>query len=203
MEFQVFLFLYLTIIISSIIHEYSHGWMANVLGDPTAKNEGRLTLNPLAHIDWFGTVMLPIIFMVASGFRSFFGYAKPVPFNPHNLRNQKQGIMLIALAGPLSNFILAIILGLLVRFSVLPFLNIPLAFIAEVNIWLAVFNLLPLAMLDGAKILAGLLPFAWQETVGATSHWGSFIIALWIAYSILPVIVFKITQLIIGSSLLL
>lgn len=200
MEFQALLFLYIIIILSSIIHEYSHGWMANALGDPTAKYAGRLTLNPLAHIDLWGTVILPLFLMSTTGI--FFGYAKPVPFNPYNLKNQKSGIALIGAAGPFSNFLVAIILGLLVRFSVIPILQIPLSLIVLINIWLMLFNLLPFAPADGSKILAGLLPYPWQQTLEAMNPLLGIVLAIMVAFYLFPVIIPLIVKLIIGQNLI-
>lgn len=196
MEIQVLLFLYIIIILSSIIHEYSHGWVANALGDPTAKYAGRLTLNPLAHMDLWGTIILPLFLMSTTGV--FLGYAKPVPFNPYNLKNQKQGIALIGLAGPLSNFLIAFIFGLMVRFSIFPILNAPLSFIVLINIWLMLFNLLPFAPLDGSKILTGFLPYSWQQTIGTMSPMVGIILALAAAFYIFPFIIPVILKLIIG-----
>lgn len=198
MEIQALLFLYIIIILSSIVHEYSHGWMANVLGDRTAKYAGRLTLNPLAHIDLWGTIFMPFFLMVLTGFRVFFGYAKPVPFNPYNFRNQKTGLILVGLAGPLSNFLIAIILGLLVRFSVLPALSGLLSYIVLINVWFVLFNLLPFVPADGSKILAGLLPYPWQQTLESMSPLLGIALALMVAFWIFPVIVPIIVGFIIG-----
>jgi Zn-dependent protease len=154
MEIIVF---FIFILLGAIIHEYSHGAMADYLGDPTARHAGRLTLNPLAHIDWFGTVILPLILYLTTGMA--FGYAKPVPYNPYNLKNQKRDPGLVAIAGPASNFLLALILGLLVKF--LPasenFLQI-LSIGVYANVLLMIFNLVPIPPLDGSKVLFAILP---------------------------------------------
>src|SRR3989338_7191179 len=112
--FLLGVFQVLVLIFSVVIHEVSHGVMANSLGDPTAKNLGRLTLNPLKHLDFFGSILLPLFTFFAGGF--VFGYAKPVPYNPNNLRDRKYGPAKVAIAGPLSNIILAILFGLTLRF---------------------------------------------------------------------------------------
>lgn len=154
MEIIIF---FIFILLGAIIHEYSHGAIADYLGDPTARIAGRLTLNPLAHIDWFGTVILPLILYLSTGMA--FGYAKPVPYNPYNLKNQKRDPGLVAVAGPASNFLLALIFGLLIRF--LPasenFLQI-LSIGVYANVLLLVFNLVPIPPLDGSKVLFAFLP---------------------------------------------
>lgn len=151
------------LIFSVIIHEVAHGYMANYLGDPTARLQGRLTLNPLKHIDPIGSIVVPLITSM-SGFT--FGWAKPVPFNPYNLKNKRLGEFLIAAAGPGSNILIAIIFSLIIRFvttsdmitvGMASFVSLAL-YIVSINIVLAVFNLIPLPPLDGSKLLFSLLP---------------------------------------------
>ena len=153
------------LILSIVIHEFSHGWMANYLGDPTAKHLGRLTLNPLPHIDMMGSVIVPLLLLV-SGTGFILGWAKPVPYNPYNLRDQKNGEMLVALAGPASNLLLALIFGTIIKIllmqgtavnsSILVFFGIVVFY----NILLAIFNLVPIPPLDGSKILFHFLPYS-------------------------------------------
>ena len=148
------------LIFSVILHEVSHGFMADWLGDPTARLAGRLTLNPLKHIDPVGSILVPLI---TSLFGFTFGWAKPVPYNPYNLRNKRQGEFLIALAGPASNLLLAIIFGTIIRFTATPLtVNGPfitvLSYVVLINIVLAIFNLIPLPPLDGSKLLFSVLP---------------------------------------------
>ena len=119
MEILPLVFFFLIIVPSAILHEYAHGWMANQLGDPTAKYAGRLTLNPKVHIDRWGTILMPALLFLLTGGRFMFAYAKPVPFNPYNLRDQRWGPVAVALAGPGVNFILAFLFSLLLR--LLPF----------------------------------------------------------------------------------
>ena len=146
------------LIFSVIIHEVSHGYMADRLGDPTARLQGRLTLNPLKHIDLFGSLIVPLITSLA-GFT--FGWAKPVPYNPYNLKNRRQGEFLIAAAGPLSNLLIALIFGFIIRFTFIgiatPFIQIA-SYIVLINIVLAVFNLIPVPPLDGSKLFFAFLP---------------------------------------------
>ncbi len=153
------LFFLLILYVSITLHEYSHGWVAYKLGDPTPKESGRLTLNPLAHIDPFGTVIMPLLLIILSRGTFAFGYAKPVPINPYHFRNPKKDILWVGLSGPAANFGIALFLSLLVK---LPF---P-AFILEILVWgvvinliLAIFNLLPIPPLDGSRVVAALLPY--------------------------------------------
>lgn len=152
------LFFFVIIIPSAIIHEYAHGWAADQMGDPTARHAGRLTLNPKAHIDLFGTILMPIMLLLFSGGTFMFAYAKPVPYNPYNLKSQKWGPAMVGAAGPLSNLIVAFICAILVR--VLPVSNFTfiLSLVVFANILLAIFNLVPIPPLDGSKILFALIP---------------------------------------------
>ena len=147
------------LIFSVIVHEVSHGYMADVLGDPTARLQGRLSLNPLKHIDPLGSIIVPIMTLVLTHFA--FGWAKPVEYNPYNLKNKRQGEFLIALAGPFSNIIIALIFGTIIRFTfygaVTPFIEVS-SYIVIINIILGIFNLIPLPPLDGSKLLFSLLP---------------------------------------------
>lgn len=153
------------LIMSVVVHEVSHGFMADKLGDPTPRLQGRLTLNPLKHLDPVGSFIVPIVTSLA-GFT--FGWAKPVVYNPYNLKNKKRGEFLIALAGPVSNTVVAIIFGTVVRFAAIgattltPFIEIT-STIVVINIILAVFNLIPIPPLDGSKLLFAFLPIQYQR----------------------------------------
>jgi Zn-dependent protease len=149
------------LIISVILHEVSHGYMANFLGDPTARLAGRLTLNPISHIDPFGSIILPLLLALTNS-PILLGYAKPVPYNPYNLPG-KYDEALVAGAGPAVNIGLALIFGLLIRFfgtGMSTQMLSALAAIVFINILLALFNLIPVPPLDGSKVLGGLLPGA-------------------------------------------
>ena len=179
MEFASLVFFFLIIIPSSIIHEYMHGAVANYFGDPTAKYAGRLTLNPLAHIDLWGTILMPLVLMVASGGKFMFAYAKPVPVNPLFLRGQFSGII-VAAAGPFSNFATAAIIGALMRF--LPdsgFTGI-LALIVYANGLLGVFTLVPIPPLDGSKVLLPLLPDSLNGLKETLERYGFIILMVFI-----------------------
>lgn len=149
----------LVLIFSVILHEVAHGYMANYLGDPTARLQGRLTLNPLSHIDPLGSIVIPALLLITHS-PILIGYAKPVPYNPYNLRH-KYGEALVAAAGPATNVFLAALFGLAIRFfgiALDPALLQAFALVVYINILLALFNLVPLPPLDGSKVLAGILP---------------------------------------------
>jgi len=153
------LFFFLVIVPSAIIHEYAHAWAADRLGDSTAKYAGRLTLNPRSHIDKWGTILLPLLLIVLTKGSFLFAYAKPVPYNPYNLKDQKWGPVWVALAGPFSNFLLAFAFAIVLKFlpaemAITPFL----AIIVYANVLLMIFNLVPIPPLDGSKLLYALLP---------------------------------------------
>lgn len=151
--------MYIIILIFSIvIHELAHGYTADRLGDPTARLEGRLTLNPIAHLDMFGSVILPLL-LIITGAPFIFGWAKPVPFNPYNLKNPKWGGALIALMGPVSNFLIVAVTAVCLHFfDVSVFWEAILHGVMITNIALGVFNLVPLPPLDGHHILFAFLP---------------------------------------------
>lgn len=146
---QVFFMAAIGILLALSMHEYAHAWMAYYLGDSTAKEQGRLTINPLAHLDPIGTILLLIV---------GFGWGKPVPFNPYNLKNQKWGPAWVALAGPMSNFLMAISIGLLFRIFEIsnPSLIFFFGFFVWINLILGVFNLMPIPPLDGSHIFLAL-----------------------------------------------
>jgi Zn-dependent protease len=165
-------FIIAALILSIILHEVAHGFMANRLGDPTARLAGRLTLNPIPHIDLFGSIILPgLLFITHAGM--LFGWAKPVPYNPYNLRNRKWGEALVAAAGPGTNLLIALLFGIGLRVmapaDVTPFVVI-VGYIVYVNIQLAFFNLIPIPPLDGSKVLAAFLPLRAQMRFEELAH---------------------------------
>ena len=160
------IFILIILLFSVVIHELAHGSVALSLGDSTAKYAGRLTLNPLSHLDIFGSVILPVFTYLTGGF--IIGWAKPVPFNPYNLKNQKWGPAIVGAAGPLTNLLIVVIFGTLIRlsstFSLLPVAFFQLAsLIVFINLILAVLNLIPIPPLDGSRLLSAFLPFRWQK----------------------------------------
>lgn len=194
------------LILSAVVHEYAHGWMAQRLGDDTAARAGRLTLNPLVHLDLFGSIILPLLLVFSkAGF--FLAWAKPVPYNPYNLRDKKYGELKVALAGPASNLLIAAGFGLIARFlplaletkqsllvgflsadparvlsitagSLAAGLEIAALMICFINLALAVFNLIPVPPLDGSKILAAILPLSAREMLWKIERYGFVVLIL-------------------------
>jgi Zn-dependent protease len=167
--------LVIPILFALTIHELSHGLVALHFGDPTAKNAGRLTLNPLAHLDPIGTLMLFIV---------HFGWAKPVPVNPAYFKDPKKDMIWVSLAGPVSNIILAFLTGMIIRIVGMEmsnnftfnFFKLMLYYSLTINLALAVFNLIPIPPLDGSKILQGLLPPKYDEIMYNLERYGPFIL---------------------------
>lgn len=158
------------ILIALTIHEFSHGLTAHLLGDPTPKNQGRLTLNPIPHLDILGTLLL----LVAR-----FGWAKPVQVNPFYFRGDRQrGMLLVALAGPASNLLVALVGGILYNLFDNQFVLIFLSRLITLDVYLAVFNLLPVPPLDGSKILLGILPRRMHESIYALESYGPLLLML-------------------------
>ncbi len=200
------IFYFVIIIPSSIIHEYAHGWMADRLGDPTARYAGRLTIDPRPHIDLWGTILLPLILFISTNGRFLFAYAKPVPYNPYNLKNQKWGPALVGFAGPAANFLLAAATAFVVH--VLNLAGVAtasfvgyLALIVYANLTLMVFNLVPLPPLDGSKILFAILPDSMNEVRNFLERYGYILVLIFVFFLfelLSPIIQFLFT-LLIGS----
>ena len=207
-DYMEYLFLIVILIFSIVIHEVSHGAVANYLGDPTAKYAGRLTLNPMKHLDPIGSVILPLFLIVMAkitGGGIIFGWAKPVPINPFNFRDQKYGSAKVSLAGPAANLAVALFFGLALRCvpSILgiPDLALIFSYIVYINILLAVFNLLPIPPLDGSHILFTFLPG--KERIQAVlSQYGLFILlfVLFFLFPVIAAVVNLIFRLIVGGS---
>ncbi len=171
------------------IHEYAHGKVAQLQGDNTARDFGRLTLNPLAHIDPIGTILVPLVLLVSSGGRIGFGWARPVPVDPNNFRSPRKGILLVSLAGPASNICLAFIAGTLLRIVgtepaeglVLSF-QLILVSIALINLYLAFFNLIPIPPLDGSGVLSAVLPVEYARKYDRLARYGPLVLIGLIAF---------------------
>lgn len=198
---EIAIFQIVVLIFSAIFHEYMHGWAANELGDTTAKDEGRLTLNPIPHIDPVGSVLLPGV-LVLTGSPLVFGWAKPVPFNPYNLRDKIYGSAKVAIAGPLGNLAIAIFFGLILRFFPITSeaLSQFMQLIVYINLLLMVFNLVPIPPMDGSKVLMPFLPYNLQVKYAGLERYGMILVIFFIMFGfqlITPVIYF-LFKLIVG-----
>ena len=175
-----FLLLFLPFLMAVVVHEVSHGFVADLLGDPTARQAGRLTLNPLRHVDLFGTILLPLFLrLIHSPF--VFGWAKPVPINYRNLSHPKRDMLWIGVAGPAANFLFACAAAGLLKIggsSVPAWAGILLQYLAFINLVLGMFNLLPVPPLDGSRVLVSLLPVRWAAGVLRLERWGIVILLL-------------------------
>ena len=188
------------LIISIIAHEVAHGYAAYSLGDPTAHYAGRLTLNPVSHFDFFGSFLVPLLSYFTAGF--IFGWAKPVPYNPYNLRYGRAGEALVAAAGPFTNIAIAVVFGLIYSFAggALPaaFLS-AISLLVMLNVTLAVVNLLPIPTLDGGKILFSILPFRFSYLERTVEPYGLFILLgiVLFGWGIIGNLVVKLTQVLL------
>lgn len=198
-----FIFQLAVLLISVVAHEVAHGAMAYYFGDPTAKNLGRLTLNPLKHLDIFGSIILPLILIVTnSGF--VMGWAKPVPYNPYNLRNRRVGEIAVALAGVTVNFLIALFFGMILRFGFA--LDLPssaqeiISYVVLINLVLMVFNLVPLPPLDGSKILLAFLPYRYERSIMALEQYGIFLVIAFVIFlgPVINFLVLSLFRLIVG-----
>lgn len=190
MDIIILFFSLAILLFSVIIHELAHGYVAYSLGDPTAKYSGRLTLNPIKHLDFFGSVFLPLILLLAtSGAGPVFGWAKPVPVNHYNFRDKKWGTLKVSIAGPAANVALALFFGLIIRiapasfFPAFPGIFLMFSFIISINLMLAIFNLIPIPPLDGHWILFRFLPPRFEETKLFLQRYGIFILIFLIFFN--------------------
>ena len=195
---------------SVVVHEVAHGYAAYLLGDNTARLSGRLTLNPLKHLDPMGSVIIPLLLYFSTQGSFLIGWARPVPYNEANLKDQKRGTLIVAIAGIIANLTIALFFGLMIRFAPFiisgsllgPFFKIT-TIIVVLNLVLALFNLIPIPPLDGSKVLFSFLPFKYKYIENFLEKWGMiallfFIIFLW--SKIYPII-FITFHLITGVSL--
>ncbi len=207
-DISIQIFQLIVLYASMVIHEVSHGLTAYKLGDPTAKLAGRLSFNPLKHIDPFGTVILPF-FLILFNSPFVICYAKPVPFNPNNFRNVKKGILLTGLAGPLSNIFLAIVFSVLIRlFSFFGLLSssllIPLFVIVLLNILFAFFNLAPFPPFDGHHLVFSLLPDKYYKVKNFLMGNYLFLMLIWVFLifpNLLAPFVYRLSIILTGQSL--
>jgi Zn-dependent protease len=197
------IFQILILVMSVVVHELSHGYVAEMLGDPTPRLQGRLTLNPFKHLELFGSFIVPIVTSFA-GFT--FGWAKPVQWNPYNISNKRWGELLISIAGPASNILMALFFGLIIRFFAVSlsvaFIQISI-YIVIINIALAIFNLIPIPPLDGSKVLFSILPREMlyvRETMERYSIFFFLIVIIFLWRFVEPIIPF-IFDLITGIKL--
>jgi Zn-dependent protease len=195
---QHFVSIILAFVISITIHEFAHAYTATLLGDPTPRDQGRVTLNPVAHLDPIGFLFL--IFIALTGFG--LGWGKPVSFNPYRIRWGKRGVALVSAAGPISNVILALVLAVPQRIFATGFQTLPLnaqTFVntlITLNLGLAAFNLVPLPPLDGLKILTGILPDFWYPVLAPLDRYGFMILFVIVFFQ--PNIIFNISAPVFG-----
>ena len=188
-------FTILILILSVVVHEVAHGWAAYFLGDPTAKLAGRLTLNPLPHLDPLGSVFLPLLLFITHS-PILFGWAKPVPYNPYNLQAGRWGPAIVGLAGPVSNLFLAGVFSIIIRLTIgiapMAFFELA-AMIVIINLGLAIFNLIPIPPLDGSKILFALIPYRYRAIEEVLTRYQLFfvlVVITLIAPLLLPIVGF-------------
>ena len=170
------------LIFSAIIHEVSHGLVAEQFGDDTAREQGRITLNPIPHIDPYGSILLPLL-LIFAGSPIIFGAAKPVPVNFNNMRRPRLGMAMVSLAGPLSNFLLAFIAILPIKLGLTNAVSEPiLLLVAYINLILGTFNLIPIPPLDGSKILVSLAPRTWIYRILSFERFGFVLIIVFLLF---------------------
>jgi Zn-dependent protease len=189
------------------LHEVAHGWVASFLGDQTARLSGRLSMNPIQHVDLIGTVFVPLILLTVSNF--IFGWAKPVPVDPRNLHHPRRDMALVALAGPLANLVMALFWGLIAKAGLMvanignAWLGIPITYMGSagimINVVLGVLNLIPLPPLDGGKVLSSLLPPRFAYYLNTIEPYSFFILILLMFSGLLSYIISPFVFLIIHT----
>jgi Zn-dependent protease len=179
------------------IHEFAHAWVAYRCGDSTAKIMGRLSLNPLAHIDPIGTVIMPLFLFIVTGGRFVLGAARPVPINYWLLKNPKRDIIWIGISGPFANILMAYIIGLMLKFiNTHSILGVLLNNLGVINLALGIFNLIPIPPLDGSRIVMGLLPSKASRLYTSIEPYGILIIIIMVALGIFNLIIFPLIDII-------
>jgi Zn-dependent protease len=197
------------LIFAIVLHEVAHGWVANKLGDNTARSMGRLTLNPISHIDLFGTIIMPLLLFVITNGKMVFGYAKPVPINPYNFKNPKKDMAFSSLAGPGVNVIMAVIFSFFLRVAIPPLeplfpksswewfalpITLMLGYGVVINIVLAVLNLIPIPPLDGSRVVYWLLPDKPAAVYYRLEPYGTLILMALIMFGVLGKIMMPVLR---------
>lgn len=202
---QILAVLALPVLFAITVHEAAHGWMANRLGDSTARRLGRVTLNPLRHIDPLGTLVVPLATFLLTGF--LFGWAKPVPIDGRNLHHPRRDMALVAIAGPAANLVMAILWGLVIRVGIglwdqSQWVALPLVYMGAagvlINVILMALNLFPLLPLDGGRVLSSLLPPAWSARLSRIEPYGLVLLLLLLVTGVLAAILMPVIQWTIG-----
>jgi len=198
------------LVLAIVIHEVSHGYVANKLGDPTAKLMGRLTLNPIKHIDPIGTLLMPVMLYYLSGGQFVFGYAKPVPINPQNFKDPRRDMAISSAAGPVTNILLAIISQIIlahfiipvstvlpqgISFSILQPVAMMLGSSIGINIILAVINLIPIPPLDGGRVLVGFLPYKQANSYSRIEPYGFIIVLILFVTKIANILIYPVVAI--------
>ncbi len=193
----------LPVLFAITVHEVAHGWMAGKLGDPTARMLGRLTLNPIKHIDPIGTVAVPLALLLLTGGSMVFGWARPVPVTYENLRHPRRDMALVAVAGPLANLLMAVLWGLVAKLGLIlaatePMLGLPLLYMGAAgilfNLLLMLFNLLPIPPLDGGRMLTGILPPKLGWKLSQIEPYGLIVLVGLLATGLLPRVIGPLLQ---------